>query len=1064
MKATSTKKKPPAKKEIKENSLAEEKKYLNRFHNLLLQTPVGIGVYRGSNYIVELLNDMALGIIVKDKSMVGKPLFESMPELESQLKKTFDNVMQSGIPFHANEYEITLLRNEKNEKAYFNLVFEPIREDDNTISGIKVVANEVTEQVIARRKIEESEKQLQNIFSAAPAAIAVLEGAALKYVLANADYQKMTNRSEAQLLGKTMLEVFPELTGTGAFEIFENVFKSGEAFSVAEYPTALDKNNDGVLQQIYYKFTAEPIKDADGKFNSIMVLAIDITPQIEARKKIEESEFRYHEMIYSSPSMMAILKGEDMIIEIANDSILASWGKGKDIIGKSIFLVLPETVEQGFDKLLLSVYKTGEPVHAYESPATLLRNGIKELVYYNFIYQAQRNVHGEIEGVAIIATEVTPQAELNKKIKESEHRFQSMVYSSPSMIAIFKGEDMIIEIANDAVLESWGKGKDIIGKPVFEVMPETAEQGFDKLLLSVYKTGEPAYAYETPITLIKNGKPQLMHYTFVYQAQRDINGIIVGVAVLANEVTPQVETKNKLKASEEKFRLLVLQAPVAICVMRGENYVIEVINQGMFEMWDRTLEEALNNPVFEVLPELIGQGFKELLDNVYKTGERFVAEELPISLKRHGKLENAFVKFVYEPLREADGTISGVMALAHEITEQVVLRKKIEESEKKFKQLAELMPQKVWTADTKGNKNYFNKTLLDYAGLSFEVLKGEGWKKIIHPDDWEQDEKKWQESVSTGKKYQSESRFLRKDGEFLWHLTLAVPLKDEQDNIILWIGSKTEIHEQRKQKEMLEEAVSNRTAELKQANEGLLKMNKELEAFTYVSSHDLQEPLRKIQTFAGRILEKENQNLSDYGKNYFRLMQNAAQRMQTLIQDLLAFSRISSAERKFENTDLNIIIEEVKKEFKDDIAEKHATIEVKEICKVKIIPFQFRQLMYNLISNALKFSNPKIPPHITIENSNIKYSNANDANLALNKEYCHITISDNGIGFEKEYSEKIFQVFQKLHGKEEYAGTGIGLAIVKKIVENHNGIITATSELNKGTRFDIYIPAGKNNS
>jgi two-component system CheB/CheR fusion protein len=237
---------------------------------------------------------------------------------------------------------------------------------------------------------------------------------------------------------------------------------------------------------------------------------------------------------------------------------------------------------------------------------------------------------------------------------------------------------------------------------------------------------------------------------------------------------------------------------------------------------------------------------------------------------------------------------------------------------------------------------------------------------------------------------------------------------------------KKEISERKTEKLRLEKAVKERTQDLKEANESLedkntalINMNKELEAFAYVSSHDMQEPLRKIQTFAGMILQKENQNLSETGKNYFRLMRQSAERMRQLIQDLLAFSRISVAERTFKTTDLNIIIEEVKKEFKEAMAEKKAVIEVKEICDVHIIPFQFRQLMHNLISNALKFSNPKIPPHITIESHNIKYSKVNIANLPIQKEYCHISISDNGIGFEKKFSEKIFEVFQKLHGKEE---------------------------------------------
>ncbi len=275
-----------------------------------------------------------------------------------------------------------------------------------------------------------------------------------------------------------------------------------------------------------------------------------------------------------------------------------------------------------------------------------------------------------------------------------------------------------------------------------------------------------------------------------------------------------------------------------------------------------------------------------------------------------------------------------------------------------------------------------------------------------------------------------------------------------------------EISERNSEKLLLEKAVQERTRELKEANESLenknnelLAINKELESFTYVSSHDLQEPLRKLQIFAGIILEKENHNLSEKGKSYFHLMQQSAERMQQLIHDLLAFSRIRDAERKFEKTDLNIIIEEVKIELKEAIAEKKALIEVKDICEVNIIPFQFRQLMHNLVVNALKFSKPQTPAHIIISSRNSMSEKLKVKGLLPKKEYCHITVSDNGIGFEKEFREKIFELFQKLHGKEEYAGTGIGLAIVKKIVDNHNGIITATSVVNKGTSFNIYIPA-----
>lgn len=288
--------------------------------------------------------------------------------------------------------------------------------------------------------------------------------------------------------------------------------------------------------------------------------------------------------------------------------------------------------------------------------------------------------------------------------------------------------------------------------------------------------------------------------------------------------------------------------------------------------------------------------------------------------------------------------------------------------------------------------------------------------------------------------------------------------KEKRDKQLL----NQEIKKRKTEKEKLEKAVNERTLELKAANElleeknlALINMNKELEAFAFVSSHDLQEPLRKLQIFAGMILDKEGQNLSDKGKNYFNLMQQAAERMQLLIQDLLSFSRISIAERKFENIDLNIIIEEVKKEFNETIAEKHAIVEAQETCEAYVIPFQFRQLMHNLLSNALKFSNPEIDPFIKITSKIIINEKPRIEGLVPKKEYCHITITDNGIGFDNIYSTKIFEVFQKLHGKEEYAGTGIGLAIVKKIIDNHNGLITANSKPKKGTTFNIYIPTSQ---
>ncbi|TCN60916.1 two-component sensor histidine kinase [Flavobacterium circumlabens] len=237
----------------------------------------------------------------------------------------------------------------------------------------------------------------------------------------------------------------------------------------------------------------------------------------------------------------------------------------------------------------------------------------------------------------------------------------------------------------------------------------------------------------------------------------------------------------------------------------------------------------------------------------------------------------------------------------------------------------------------------------------------------------------------------------------------------------------------------------------------LLIANKELDSFTYISSHHLQEPLRKIQVFSNRILTDEHQNLSTKGQYYFKRTEIAAARLQTLLNDLLTYSQTNSTDKKFVDTNLNTSVQKVLLDLKDDIAEKKAIVEVSVLGNATVIPLQFKELLKNLICNSLKFSRPGFPPHIIIKN-HIEFPKLKDRNQSKSGYYAHISISDNGIGFDPQFKDRIFELFQCLHTNSEYEGTGIGLAIVKKIVQNHNGIITTTSEINKGARFDIYIP------
>lgn len=262
----------------------------------------------------------------------------------------------------------------------------------------------------------------------------------------------------------------------------------------------------------------------------------------------------------------------------------------------------------------------------------------------------------------------------------------------------------------------------------------------------------------------------------------------------------------------------------------------------------------------------------------------------------------------------------------------------------------------------------------------------------------------------------------------------------------------TDLSEQYKNREKLKI----RSKQLEQKNKELKKANKDLLAFTYISSHDLQEPLRKIQNFSIAILLEEEKNLSETGKEYFRQMQKTAKRMQALIEDLLTYSRAKESNRAFEKADLNSILNEVLKDFEEDIKEKKAVFKIKPLGNAKVIPFQFRQVLQNLISNSLKFSRTRKAPKIRIEGELIQGDKLINKSLTNHQRYLHIIFEDNGIGFDPQYKDRIFEVFQRLHTSDKYKGTGIGLAICKRIVENHHGIITATGSPGKGARFDIY--------
>lgn len=529
----------------------------------------------------------------------------------------------------------------------------------------------------------------------------------------------------------------------------------------------------------------------------------------------------------------------------------------------------------------------------------------------------------------------------------------------------------------------------------------------------------------------------------------------------------ELQTRNELLNESYDYSEAIISTIHDSMIILDKDIRIKTANKSFYRQFHLNEEETEGMLLYDIgerqwnIPKL-----RKLLEDIISKNSSFKDFVVEQTFPRIGKI--ILRLNARRVLQHAHREQLILLAIA-DITESVnkqrneakILEDKIDvqqEAAKLFRFIADTMPQKVWTAGTDGHRTYFNQQWIDYTGVSLKQLRSIEMESLLHPEDEAKARNLWKEAIATGRNFEGEVRLKAKDGSYQWHLSRGEAYRDETGEIKLWIGTYTEMQKQKMLSLEFENAVLQRTKELQAANEELRKTNKELESFAYVSSHDLQEPLRKIQLFVNLIAGEESKNLSEKGKEYFEKVLSSAERMKELIEDLLAFSRIGSADTKAEIADLSKIISEVKAELQDVIEQKKATVEVKSVCNARIIPFQFYQLVQNLLSNALKFTDPSRAPHIVIEGKSIKGSELNNPHLSEHETYCHLRISDNGIGFEPEFQEQVFELFQRLHNQQLYPGTGIGLAIAKKIVENHKGIITATSELNQGSRFDIYLP------
>jgi PAS domain S-box-containing protein len=749
-----------------------------------------------------------------------------------------------------------------------------------------------------------------------------------------------------------------------------------------------------------------------------------------------------------APMVVGLVNGDDYVLELANKEAFKLWGKGPEIIGKPILKALPELQGQGILDLFDQVRNSGQPFFAHEVPVNSFIDGKKNQHYFNLVYQPYyNNRSSKATGVFTISHDVTEQVKARQRAEESEAKFRTMAESTPVLIAVAD------DTSNATYFnKAW---TELTGRPMRELLDygwvDLVHLDEKEQFLNIYKD---AFAIKGPFTGEFRVRNTVGEYRWLlaHGAPRfDTRGNFMGYISACTDITEHKTGQQQLQTALEQIGLSKEAAELGTFDLDLEKGTMHWddrcrtlfgISHHNPVTYERDFAGGLHPDDRERILKIIDQLFiKSISNGDYDVEYRTVGAEDGVVrwIRAKGKV---YFNEQEKPVR----FIGSVL----DITQKVMAIQKIEtvveertrELEAKKSLLHNILTNSSngisvteMIRDESGNvidarTILANDAAVNYIGLPKEMFLS---KTAIELDPDILRSAYGQtclNTLRTGEPALSQY-YMELTGRWQ-ELTIS---KMDDEHLIHIFTDVTPIKEAQLQ--------------LERTVEELRRSNRNLEEFAHAASHDLKEPIRKIHFFTSQLKDQLSNRLTEGEERSFSRIENASQRMGNLIDDLLLYSHVSQRPHEREWVDLNEKVQRVLDDLDLDVQQKGAVIHVDKLPVVQGYRRQLQQLFQNLISNALKYSKKEVSPCIDITSSEV---------FEGEKLYHLITVKDNGIGFEQEYADKIFQMFTRLHGKGEYSGTGVGLSIVKKVVENHNGFIKVKSTPSVGSTFEVLLP------
>jgi PAS domain S-box-containing protein len=998
------------------------------------------------------------------KEAIGRYIFDMYPQFKDSEWQNYITDILSGKKVTIKEKSYV------RKQGFYSLTMVPVFDQGQVVGGITII-RDITETKTAEQEVEFTRDFYISMLEDFPALI-WLSGTDANCYYFNKTWLDFTGRTIDQEQSHGWTEgVHPDDVDR-CLTTYTESFRARNAFTM-EYRL---KRYDGEYRWIMD--FGKPLYNADGTFSGYLGACYDITEQRDAAERLAENQNFIQKMADTTPGLLYVYNLLTQKYIYINHNV-------KEVLGyePEVLLNAPGTfMEMGNEDSLQSMReqldrmaaaKDGE-IYTTENRVKHKDKGWRWIRASETVFK--RDEDGNVLLIAGNALDVTElkanQVEIERQRQELQEAYNQLKAKEEELKSLNKELDKRVKERTEE-LQASNERFYTISKVTNDILwdwnPKTDHTLWSEnfyIVLGYKQTGnEPGawsdYIYEDDkervltslaSTLAGTESQWAAEYRMkkadgTYASVYDRGYILRDEAGVPYRMLGSIIDFTELHAVEKalnhqnKITKLITDNATAALFMMNDAGRCTFMNPAAEAMLGYTLDEIKDMPLHDAI------------HHKHPDGSHYPIEECPIdralpqdnSIRAH---EDIFIRkdgtffpvlCAAMPIKES-GEAVGTVIEVRDLTEEKRAQQGLLEITQRLRFVTESMPQKVWTADANGEVDYFNQRWLKYTDLTFEELKGWGWKEVVHPDDRERNIKEWQEAIDTGKDFQIEHRLRRADGEYRWHLSRGIAHTDSEGNITMWIGTNTDTHDIKMALDNLERT----REELAQTNEELKRINTDLDNFVYTASHDLKAPVLNLEGLSLRLEKQLGSKMTEMESIIFHMIKSSVDKLKTTIVDL---TKITQVQKEMEDDPELLQFDELLEDIKSDIQMLilESGAEIKADFKVPALQYtrrNLRSVLYNLLSNAIKYRAADRLPTIEVR-------------TFIEGDYVVLCVSDNGLGIEEHQVKKIFNMFYRLHTHVD--GSGIGLYIIKKIVENKGGHIEVESVPDKGTNFKVYF-------